>query len=311
MMSIKNSSVHHSSDDTILLYINKSLKNIGSRINSDLKGLTDWLNANCISRNISKTDFILFRNRNKTIHYDLKIKLIGKRLFPSTYFKYLRVIFDENLSWVNHLTALSTKLSRANSMLCKVRHFVDKQTLRSIYFAIFSSHLSYGSQIWDQQDNPNISKIISLQKITLRIITFSPFRYPTFSLFPEVKILKFEDFVNISNCLFVYNHLHNNLPNSISNFFAKTSDIHTYATRNNEHGKLNIPRVYTRRYGKYSIKQQCILNCDSSLSSCRQNFLNNAQNYPVTINNMTRNQYQKMLHKIFFLYLSSNKESVL
>ena len=80
----------------------------------------------------------------------------------------------------------------------------------------------------------------------------------------------------------------------------KTSDIHPCATRNNEHGKLNIPSVYTRRYGKFSIKQQCIL-WNSSLSSCRQNFLNNAQNYPVTINNMTRNQYQKMLHKIFSL----------
>ena len=73
-MSIKNSSVHHFADDTNLLYINKSLKNIGSRINSDLRGLTDWLNANRISLNISKTEFILFRNRNKTINYDLKIK---------------------------------------------------------------------------------------------------------------------------------------------------------------------------------------------------------------------------------------------
>ena len=163
-MSTKNSSVHHFADDTNLLYINKSLNNIGSRINSDLKGLTDWLNANRISFNISKTEFILFQNRNKTIHYDLKIKLNGKRIFPTTSVKYLGVIFNENLSWMNHLTALSAKLSRANSMLCKVPHFVDKQPLRSIYYAIFSSHLTYGSLIWGQQDNPNISKIISLQK---------------------------------------------------------------------------------------------------------------------------------------------------
>ena len=120
-MSINNSSVHHFADDTNLLYINKPLKNIGSRINSDLRGLTDWLKANRISLNISKTEFILFRNRNKTINYDL--------IFPSTSVKYLGVVFDENLSWVNHLV-LSTKLSRANSMLCKIYHIVDKQTLK-------------------------------------------------------------------------------------------------------------------------------------------------------------------------------------
>ena len=184
-------------------------------------------------------------------------------------------------------------------MLCKVRHFVNKQTLRSIYFAIFSSHLAYGSQIWGQRGNSNINKIISLQNIALRIITFSPFRSPASSLFPEAKILKFQDFITTNNCLFVYDHLHKNLPISISNLFTKTSDIHPYATRNNEHGKLNIPRIYTLKYGKFSIKYQCILNWNSSLSGC-QDFLNNALNYHVTIDNMTRNQYKKMLYKIFF-----------
>ena len=96
-MSIKNSSVHHFADDTNLLYINKSLKNIGSRINSDLKGLTDWLNANCISLNINKTEFILFRNRNKSIHNDLKIKLNGKRIFPSTSVKYQSFLDENNI----------------------------------------------------------------------------------------------------------------------------------------------------------------------------------------------------------------------
>ena len=298
-MSIKNSSVHHFADDTNLLYTNKSLKKIGYKINSDLKGLTDWLNANQISLNISKTEFILFRRHNKIIDYDLKIKLNGKRIFPSSCVKYLGVTLDENLSWTNHLSALSTKLSRANSMLCKVRHFVDKQTLRSIYFSIFSSHLTYACQIWGQIGTPYISKIISLQKIALRIITFSPFRSPTSALFPELLILKFQDFVNISNCLFVFDHLHNNLPNSISNFFTKESDIHPYRTRNNELGKLNVPRIYTNKYGKFSFKHQCILNWNSSLSNC-QSLLDNSHNSTLTINDISKNQHKKLLYKIFF-----------
>ena len=31
-------------------------------------------------------------------------------------------------------------LNRTNAMLSKVRHFVDKKTLKSIYHAIFESH---------------------------------------------------------------------------------------------------------------------------------------------------------------------------
>ena len=197
---------------------------------------------------------------------------------------------------MKHLTALSTKLSRV--IVCFER-FVTLLISRPIYFAIFSSHLRYGSQVWGQKGNPNINKILSLQNIALRIITFSPLRYPTSSLFPEVKILKFQDFITINNCLFVYDHLHKNLSISISNLFTKTSDIHPYVTRNNEYAKLNVPRIYTLRYGKFSLKYQCILNWNSSLSSC-QDFLNNAHNYPATINNMTSNHYKSMLYKIFF-----------
>ena len=78
-MSIKHSTVHHFADDTNLLFTTKSLKCIlGSKINHDLKGLTDWLNANRISLNVGKTEYILFHHVNKKIDYDLKIKLNGK-----------------------------------------------------------------------------------------------------------------------------------------------------------------------------------------------------------------------------------------
>ena len=57
-LSVKNSIVHHFADDTNLLYINKSMKVLSKKINYDLKGITNWLNANRISLNISKTEFI-------------------------------------------------------------------------------------------------------------------------------------------------------------------------------------------------------------------------------------------------------------
>ena len=264
--SITHSTVHHFADDTNLLYSSKSLKKIGSKINYDLKGLTDWLNANRISLNVGKTEYIVFHHNKKVIDYDLKIKLNGKRLFPSTSVRYLGVLFDRNLSWTYHIANLSKKLSRANSMLSKIRHFVDHTTLRSIYFAIFSSHLTYGSLVWGQKGNPNLKKVISLQNIALRILTFSPFRSSTSELYPEMRILKFADHINVINCLLAHDHVNNMLPISISNILTKTSDIHPYGTRNID-SKLNVPSIKTLKYGKYSKKlcggegdkHQCVL----------------------------------------------------
>ena len=37
-----------------------------------------------------------------------------------------------------------------DSMLCKIRHYVNETALRSIYYAIFQSHLSYVCTAWGQ-----------------------------------------------------------------------------------------------------------------------------------------------------------------
>ena len=49
-------------------------------INIDLKDLTKWLTVNKIYLNVSKTEMVLFRTKRKSMEFNLKIKLDGKRL---------------------------------------------------------------------------------------------------------------------------------------------------------------------------------------------------------------------------------------
>ena len=73
-LSVTSSKVHHFSDDTNLLLINKSLKKINSLINHDLALLVQWLRANKISLNTSKTEIIIFRPKHKIITKHLNLK---------------------------------------------------------------------------------------------------------------------------------------------------------------------------------------------------------------------------------------------
>ena len=74
----------------------------------------------------------------------------GKKLYiyPSKFVKYLGVLIDSQLNFSYHINSISNKLGRDIGMLAKNRHYVTKDTLRSIYFGIFSSVLIFGSQIW-------------------------------------------------------------------------------------------------------------------------------------------------------------------
>ena len=68
-----------------------------------------------------------------------------------------------------------TKLRRANGMLSKARHYVPQEELHSLYYAILSSHLVYGCQVWGQNSNSVIDKVFRLQNRALRIMSFSDF----------------------------------------------------------------------------------------------------------------------------------------
>ena len=47
--TIKFCKVHHFADDTNLLYLSNSIKKLSKLVNTDLKHLVNWLNANKIS----------------------------------------------------------------------------------------------------------------------------------------------------------------------------------------------------------------------------------------------------------------------
>ena len=59
-------------------------------------------------------------------------------------FTYLGVIIDKNLSWNAHTKYLISKLSQASGAIYKLRKFLSRKTLISIYNSLVVSHLNYG-----------------------------------------------------------------------------------------------------------------------------------------------------------------------
>ena len=147
-----------------------SIKQLNKFVSADLKHLVHWLNANKISLNVKQTKMVILKSKQKKFEGDLKIKLSGKRLYPSESVKYLGVKID--LNWENHVNDLSIKLNRANVLLFKMRKYVSLKILRSIYFAIFDSYLSYCCLVW-AQNSSTIQRIVILPKKLLELLIFN------------------------------------------------------------------------------------------------------------------------------------------
>ena len=150
--SVKTSNVHYFADDTNLLFINKSLKMINKLINHSLALLVQWLQANKISLNTSKTELVLFRPKGNAITKNLNFRISGEKVKLSRTVKYLGIILNENLLWQDHRNILIPKLSRAVGLLSKIWYHTPKHLLRTIYFCIFKSHICT-CQVWGQEQN--------------------------------------------------------------------------------------------------------------------------------------------------------------
>ena len=98
----------------------KSLDVLLKNLNKDLKILLQWLKANKLCLNISKTELIIFHRNTARIDHSLKLKLDGKRLSPSQLVKYLGLILDKHLQWNDQIAQVKIKLNRAIGILSKI-----------------------------------------------------------------------------------------------------------------------------------------------------------------------------------------------
>ena len=76
---------------------------------------------------------IIFKSKQNKFEGDLKIKLCGKRLYPTESVKYLALKIDTNLSWQYHVNDLSIKLNRTNALLFKMRKYVSLNIMLMIF----------------------------------------------------------------------------------------------------------------------------------------------------------------------------------
>ena len=68
-----------------------------------------------------------------------------------------------------------------------------KKVLRSLYYSLFNSHLTYGLPVWGNTAKILINKLEILQKRAIRAINFSDYTSPSSPIFKELEILKIND----------------------------------------------------------------------------------------------------------------------
>ena len=255
-------------DDTNIYYEDYSLQELEKKINKELRSLYTWLSVNRLSLNIDKTNFVIFHPFNKPLKYNVTIKINKKALNEKKSIKYLGMLIDSTLSWKEHVSYLSKKLSRAVGILYKIRPFVNTKIMKNIYYALFYSHIVYAIEVWGSTGITNLNKIITLQKRVIRLMAYrdqfpvlpGPL-FPSSPLFLELGLLKTNDIFVLQISKFIHKCLNFDIISNFDKWFKLNHEVHTHMTRSNYNysnqinsNNLFIPFGRTTNYGLKLIK---------------------------------------------------------
>ena len=228
------------------VFSHKNLNIIENVINTELKLLVEWLAANKLSLNIKKCNYVIFRPYQKKINssINIRIKDINSNNFISLdnkdYVKYLGLLLDSKLSWKHHINYVSTKISKSVGLIAKVRHYIPREILISLYWALIHPYLNYGLVAWGQASKSSLNKLLKIQKRALRLIYFSNYQDSALPLFIESGIPPLNNMYFLSIANLMHDITNNRAPANLSNLFTLVKHQHDYSTRSSTASKIFI-----------------------------------------------------------------------
>ena len=238
---------HLFADDTSTLFSHKSLQVIEQTYNAELFKVSQWLISNKLSLNVSKSVMIIFNTKQKKTTHKINIKINNEQIQEKEYTKYLGILIDKHLNWSQHIHHVNLKLSRGIGILAKLRHFVSKKTLKSLYYSFIQPHVDYGLINWASATTTNLNPIRKKIKKAIRIMAFKNYKETTEPLFHDFKILNFDNYKDLNTAKFMWKLSKNKLPISISKLFNKQNSRNSL--------NLHLPTINTnhkKRFVSYS-----------------------------------------------------------
>jgi hypothetical protein len=175
-------------DDTSIIVTGTNKLDFERNCNQTFKDINSWFNANLLTLNFNKSQYVEFRSMN---HYNITTQITYDQinLTNVTDTKFLGLIIDDTLTWKQHIDYVINKISRACNALRNIKYFIPPDTLKLIYFAHIHSILSYGIIFWGGSSCAN--NVFILQKRAIRIITNSGSRESCRDLFGNLEIMTF------------------------------------------------------------------------------------------------------------------------
>ena len=155
-------------DDTSLTLASTDIDHINYYLNYDLSNVYEWLSANKLTLNMTKTEFILIASRQKLSQFTESPSLTINNQVTSA--KSLGVYVDQNINRECHIENISKKIACAIGAIKRIRHLTPFNVLIKVYNSLIQPHFDYCNAVWGNCNKGLSEKLQRLQNWAARIL---------------------------------------------------------------------------------------------------------------------------------------------
>ena len=221
-------------DDTNIIASHSDFDTLIMKTNEELRKIISWFHANELVINYEKTCVMYFCKANIKHKLDeVKIVLDNIPLKVFSNVNFLGVLLDDTLSFNDHRSCISRKISKNIGILCKLRHVLPEKELFMLYNCLILPYLQYCNIIWASTGKTKMKHFHKLQKKALRICTNSHYLAHSRPLFFRLNTLNIYDINTLQTASLMFRVRHNLITDNICNIFTVNNQIHSYNTRVN------------------------------------------------------------------------------
>ena len=272
-------------DDTNFLDSNFSLKELESKVNTELSKIQDFMQANKLSLNLTKTNYMILRPKKPKIpqNDNISIKIGNHTIKEVEEVKFLGIPIPKDLKFTNHFNNVIRKMKSGLAALNMVKSSLPTHTKLLIFNSLIKPHYEYCSLIWSTKINAKqTQQIIKLQKQGLRLVYSANRLSHSSYLFLKSRITRFD----LLFTKYTIDLFHKKQLGLVPKLIKSTLDGLS-SSKNPRNNNLRIPSIYKKGDLIYDLLNTWN-NLPEGLKTCPKNILQSKK----MISEFTQTKYE-------------------